>query len=81
MHRWYHAATGDMVKTFICNLIRKINLFQVYVSVYKDHRLERTDLTIVYDRPLIGAGPETILFQELEDYELSDKVSSLGGYN
>jgi hypothetical protein len=42
---------------------------------------EPTLLSLGYDRPLIGAGPETVLFQELEDYELSDKVSCLESRN
>ena len=74
--------------TLVCNLIRNAkknrpfpssNSGQISASVYEDHRLERTDLTIVHDSPSIRAGPETALFRKLEDCELSDKIFVLKG--
>ena len=41
------------------------------MSVFEDHRLRRTDLTIVHDSPLTGAGPDVALFRKLEDCKLS----------
>ena len=65
---------------------RKIDHFQTCsskgqasVSVFEDHRLRRTDLTIVHDSPSTGAGPDVALFCKLDDCELSDKVLVLGG--
>ena len=52
---------------------------QVSVSVCEDHRLRRTNLTIIHDSPLTGAGPDVALFRKLEDCELSDKVFVLEG--
>ena len=72
----------------LCNLIRNAkknqpfpdsSKGQVSVLVFEDHRLRRTDLTIVHDSPLIGAGPDVALFRKLEDCELSDKVFVLEG--
>ena len=57
----------------LCNLIRnakKNRPFpgssegQVSASVFEDHRLRRTDLTIVHDSPSTGAGPDVALFFE-----------------
>ena len=75
-------------RTLVCNLFRNAkknrpfpssNRGQVSASVFEDHRLERTDFTVVHDSPSIGAGPETAFFRKLEDYELSDKVFVLEG--
>ena len=52
---------------------------QVSASVFEDHKLRRTDLTIVHDSPLTRAGPDVVLFRKLEDCELSDKVFVLKG--
>ena len=35
---------------------------QVSASILEDHRLERTDFTIVHDSKSIGAGPDVALF-------------------
>ena len=72
----------------LCNLIRntkKNRPFpgssegQVSASVFEDHRLRRTDLTIVHDSTSTRAGPDVVLVQKLEDCELSDKVFVLEG--
>ena len=73
----------------LCNLIRnakKIRPFpgsskgQVFASIFEDYRLlRRTDLTIVHNSPLTGAGPDVALFRKLEDCELSDKFFVLKG--
>ena len=36
---------------------------QISASVFEDHRLRRTDLTIVHDSPSTGAGPVVALFE------------------
>ena len=55
----------------LCNLIRNAkknrpfpgsSKHQVSVSVFEDHRLRRTDLTIVHDSRSTGAGPDMALF-------------------
>ena len=72
----------------LCNLIRNTkknrpfpssNKGQVSVSVFEDHRLRRTNLTIIHDSSSIGAGPDVAFFRKLEDYELSDNVFVLEG--
>ena len=72
----------------LCNLIRNAkknqpfpgsSKGQVSASVFEDHTLRRTDLTIVHDSPLTRAGTEVTLFRKLEDCELSDKVFVLKG--
>ena len=35
---------------------------QVSASILEDHRLERTDFTIIHDSKSIGAGPDVALF-------------------
>ena len=83
MHNLKIIAHQNYYCTLVCNLIRNAkknrpfpssNSGQVSASVYEDHRLERTDLTIVHDSPSIRAGPETALFRKLKDCELSDEV-------
>ena len=68
----------------LCNLIRnakKNRPFrfrgQISASVSEDHRLRRTDLTVVHDSPSIGAGPDVVLFRKLKDCKLSDKIFML----
>ena len=55
----------------LCNLIRNAkknqpfpgsSKVQVSVSVFEDHRLRQTNLTIVHDSPLTRAGPDVALF-------------------
>ena len=67
----------------LCNLIRnakKNRPFQVQAKVkflhqfFEDHRLGRTDLTVIHDSPLTGTGPDVTPFRKFEDYELSEKV-------
>ena len=74
----------------LCRLIRNAkknrpfpgsNKGQVSASVFEDHRLRRTNLTIVHDSSLIGTGPDVALFRKLEDCELSDKVFVLEGHH
>ena len=52
---------------------------QVSASVFENHRLRRTNWTIVHDSPSTGAGPDVALFRKLEDCELPDKVFVLKG--
>ena len=72
----------------LCNLIgntKKNQPFpgsskgQVSASVFEDHRLRRTDLTIVHDSPSTGAVPDVALFRKFEDSELSNKTFVLKG--
>ena len=58
--------------TLICNLFRNAkknrpfpgsNKGQVSASVFEDHRLRRTDLTIVHDSPSTRARPDVMLFE------------------
>ena len=73
--------------THLCNSIRNAKKSQpfpgsskgqVSVSVFEDHRVRQTDLTIVHNSPSIR-GPDVVLFQKLEDCELSDKFFVLEG--
>ena len=74
----------------LCNLIRNAkknqpfpgsSKGQVSTSVFEEHRLRRTDLTIIHDSPSTGAGPDVPLFRKLEDCQLSDKVFVLEGHH
>ena len=53
-----------------------VNKVQFSASVFEDQRLKRTDLAVVHDSSLIGAGPSVALFQKLKDCESPDKVLS-----
>ena len=57
----------------LCNLIRNAKKNQPSpgsskgqdsASVFEDHRLRRTDLTIIPDSPSTGAGPDVVLFSK-----------------
>ena len=60
----------------LCNPIRNVKKNRpfpgssegsVSMSIFEDHRLRRTDLTIVHDSPLTEAGPDVELFRKLKD--------------
>ena len=60
----------------LCNLIRNVKKNRpfpgssegsVSTSLFEDHRLRRTDLTIVRNSPSTEAGPDVELFRKLKD--------------
>ena len=61
-----------------CNYVNKLRPFpgsnevQVSVSTFKDRGPEQADFAVVYNSPLIGAGPYIALFQKLIGGEPSD---------